>query len=88
MCQNDDIPNDNRGKIRSFVAKENLLTNVFFFVIDKFRNGIETATQTYTGTKATDVSLNRRLHESWDHYNRCITRERNKGSLKIIFEMY
>jgi len=25
------------------------------------------------------VKKTRRLHESWDHYNRCRTRQRNKG---------
>lgn len=49
------------------------------FCVDKFRNGVETTSQDYTGNKQNDVKTTRRLHESWDHYNRCITRERNKG---------
>ena len=78
MCQNDDIPVNNLGN-NSIVIFE-CWTN---FCLDKFRNGVETASQPYTGTKQTDVNTNRRLHEPWDHYNRCITRERNKGLLKI-----
>jgi hypothetical protein len=50
-----------------------------WFRIDKFRNGVETAKQDYTRNKQNDVKTTRRLHESWDHYNRCTTRERNKG---------
>lgn len=47
--------------------------------LDKLRNGVETTTQDYTGNKQNDVKKTRRLHESWDHYNRCIKRDRNKG---------
>lgn len=49
--------------------------------LDKFRHGVETTTQDFTagGTKQNDVKKTRRLHESWDNYNRCQTRERNKG---------
>jgi hypothetical protein len=54
--------------------------------LDKFRNGVETATQTYTAAKqsdqagkAADVKTTRRLHESWNYYDRCFNRERNKG---------
>ncbi|XP_076469495.1 protein DD3-3-like [Babylonia areolata] len=55
---------------------------------DTFRNGKETTTAKYTkptsmtdaGTKKSgDVNRNRGLHESWDWYNKCYMRERNKG---------
>ncbi len=49
------------------------------FHSDKFRNGVETNTQDYTGNKQNDVKTTRRLHESWDFYNRCVTRDRNSG---------
>lgn len=63
------------------------------FVLDKFRNGVETKTQLYTPNKtsdaagkAADVQRTRRLHESWNHYDRCYNRERNKGEInEIIF---
>jgi hypothetical protein len=65
MCQDDDIADTD---------------------LDKFRNGVETATQQYTAAKTSDqagktadVKLTRRLHESWNYYDRCNFRERNKG---------
>ncbi len=56
------------------------------FYSDKFRNGVETTTQDYTGTgnKQNDVKTTRRLHESWDYYNRCTTRDRNTGSFNNL----
>ncbi|CAF3557305.1 unnamed protein product [Rotaria sordida] len=54
--------------------------------LDKFRNGVETSPQTYTSEKTSDaagkladVKTTRRLHESWNYYDRCHNRERNKG---------
>ncbi|CAF0836325.1 unnamed protein product [Adineta steineri] len=65
MCQDDDIDEND---------------------LDKFRNGVVTTSQTYTPNptsdqagKLADVNTTRRLHESWDYYNRCYNRERNKG---------
>ena len=56
------------------------------FLLDKFRNGVETASQPYTPNKESDVAgrladvkMTRRLHESWNYYDRCYNRERNKG---------
>lgn len=58
--------------------------------LDKFRNGVETATQAYNPNKASDqagkaadVQLTRRLHESWNYYDRCYNRERNKGKIHL-----
>ncbi|CAF1590822.1 unnamed protein product [Adineta ricciae] len=54
--------------------------------LDKFRNGVVTTPQQYTpkpasdqAGKSADVNTNRRLHESWNYYDRCYNRERNKG---------
>ncbi|CAF1599195.1 unnamed protein product, partial [Didymodactylos carnosus] len=54
--------------------------------LDKFRNGVNTLQQGYTPNpssdqkgKQNDVNTDRRLHETWDYYNRCNNRERNKG---------
>ncbi|CAF3378034.1 unnamed protein product [Rotaria socialis] len=65
MCQDDDIDDNN---------------------LDKFRNGVNTVSQDYTRTKTSDaagkladVNTTRRLHESWNYYDRCYNRERNKG---------
>ena len=59
-----------------------------FFPLDKFRNGVVTTPQQYTpkpasdqAGKSADVNTNRRLHESWNYYDRCYNRERNKGRL-------
>ncbi|CAG5125431.1 unnamed protein product [Candidula unifasciata] len=55
---------------------------------DTLRNGVTTDTQGYTkpnnnniaaDRKTTDVNDKRGYHESWDWYNKCYLRERNKG---------
>ncbi|KAK7102364.1 protein DD3-3-like [Littorina saxatilis] len=59
---------------------------------DTFRNGKTTQTAKYSkpgsltetksqkdNRKSGDVSLDKGLHESWDWYNKCYTRQRNKG---------
>ncbi|CAF2188006.1 unnamed protein product [Rotaria magnacalcarata] len=65
MCQDDDIHEND---------------------LDKFRNGVNTVSQKYTPTKTSDaagkladVKTTSRLHESWNYYDRCYNRERNKG---------
>uniref|UniRef100_A0A0B7ADP4 Protein DD3-3 n=2 Tax=Arion vulgaris TaxID=1028688 RepID=A0A0B7ADP4_9EUPU len=55
---------------------------------DTLRNGVTTNTQDYTkpnpsnvaaDRKSRDVKSDRGIHESWDWYNKCYLRERNKG---------
>ena len=90
MCQDDDIVDSDLGNKKNIVFQKN--KNIFskIFVLDKFRNGVETTSQPYTATKTSDqagkqadVKMTRRLHESWNHYDRCFNRERNKGILNI-----
>jgi hypothetical protein len=69
------------------MKRKYLKTNL---ILDKFRNGVETASQTYTPQKTSDqagkladVKTTRRLHESWNYYDRCYNRELNKVNFKI-----
>lgn len=71
--------------VRSASSREEAVLAITISV-DKFRNGVETTSQPYTvstasdqARKSGDVKTTRRLHESWDHYDRCANRERNKG---------
>jgi len=84
MCQDDDIPDTNLGKKIIFLTKKKKLFHNFY--LDKFRNGVETTTQQYTQgsdndqtRKTGDVKATRRLHESWNNYDRCFNRNRNGG---------
>ena len=86
MCQEGDIDENDLGN--SLAAREMLL-ELHSRSLDKFRNGVETTSQTYTANKpsdqagkAADVKSTRRLHESWNHYDRCFNRERNKGTAR------
>lgn len=60
--------------------------------LDSFRNGKKTTTAKYTkprnvneaksdktARKTGDIDRDRGLHESWDWYNKCYTRQRNQG---------
>ncbi|KAH9496348.1 Protein DD3-3 [Bulinus truncatus] len=54
--------------------------------VDRLRNGVETTSQDYTKPTKTNFGNGRKinnvargLHESWDWYNKCYLRERNKG---------
>jgi len=83
MCQDDSIDDNDLGKTWCLNDNEIFKRNL---ILDKFRNGVETASQTYTPQKTSDqagkladVKTTRRLHESWNYYDRCYNRERNKG---------
>jgi hypothetical protein len=58
--------------------------------LDRVRDGLTTETQTFTtmttdtfdannARKKSSVTLNRVLQETWESYDRCYYRERNKG---------
>ena len=62
--------------------------------VDTFRNGKQTNTPNYrkpnnmndpSTRKAGDVSKDRGLHESWNWYNKCYMRERNKGECVVYY---
>ena len=92
MCQDASVGETDLGRVSIVLRQQHSIS----ISIDKFRNGVETATQTYTPNpasdqagKAADVKLTRRLHESWNYYDRCRNRERNKGlstAPLIVFE--
>lgn len=61
-----------------------------------FRNGVQTNIQNYNkpnnpneskaamkNRRKNAVSRSRGLHESWDWYNKCYIRERNKGLINL-----
>lgn len=63
---------------------------------DTYRNGVKTQTQNYNkpqSLKETKAARDKRktdavdqtkvLQESWDWYDKCYVRERNKGKLKL-----
>ena len=65
----------------------------------RLRNGVNTGTQNYqsgqdgetfaqyTNRRTNNVAVNRGLHETFDYYDDCYFRERNKGTLLEVLWM-